>query len=92
MSNDVKNTLALVAAATVRAKKAANRAANDAIDTAAAHRMAYPKPCTVRARAVDASVRVARSNTCNTLRAVEELDELVTALTAQVARLQGRPA
>jgi hypothetical protein len=34
-------------------------------------------------------VRVARSNTCSAHRAAEEVDELVTALVDQVARLKG---
>ena len=81
--------LALVASSAARAKRAAKRAADDAIDTAAAHQMAYPVPQTIKARAVSAAVRVARSNTCSALRAAEEVDELVTALVDQVARLKG---
>ncbi len=85
----LKNTLALITASTRRAKKAAERANTDAVDTATAHRLAYPVPQTVKARAVSAAVRVARSNTCNTLRAVEEVEELVSTLTSQVDYLKG---
>ena len=85
----LENTLALVAASATRAKRAAKRASNDAIDTAAAFQLAYPVPQTIKARAVSAAVRVARSNTCTALRAAEEVDELVATLVDQVARLKG---
>jgi hypothetical protein len=85
----LENTLCLIAASATRAKRAAKRASDDAIDTAAAHQMAYPVPKTIKARAVSAAVRVARSNTCTALRAAEEVEELVTTLTDQVARLKG---
>ena len=85
----LESDLGLILSSVTQARRAAERAATDAMDTAAAHQMAYPVPDSIKARAVSAAVRVARSNTCSALHRVEEVEELVTTLADKVASLKG---
>lgn len=85
----LESDLGLILAAATNAVKVAKRAADDSIDTAAAYRLAYPVPDTIRERAVGAAVRVTRSNTCTALRVTKEVEEMVTALANKVTTLKG---